>query len=146
MKEIIILCGIPTSGKSTFALYQQKIQGHIILSRDNIRDKFFGKNYVYSKQNEEEVTKIFNMWYNKYVKEGRSIILDNCHTKEVYLDNWLKQVPEGYTMRIVFFDIPLWKAYYRNIVRWILTGKHIPVKVIKDMKKSYDKINRKKYL
>lgn len=146
MKEIIILCGIPTSGKSTFALYQQKIHKHIILSRDNIRDKFFGKDYVHSRKNEEEITKIFNTWYNKYVKEEKDLILDNCHTKEVYLDNWLRQCPKGYTMRIVFFDISLWKAYYRNIVRWILTGKWIPFKVLNDMKKNYDKINKSKYL
>lgn len=143
--EIIVLSGIPNSGKSTWVRTQQEVDLYEVVSRDTIREIYFPAPYIYSKQNEEEVTRIFNSYLNRYVRWGRNIILDNTFCKESYINSFIKSKPERYTLRVVFFDCPLWKAYIRNVLRWIKTGKFIPFKVIQQMKINYDKIDKKKY-
>lgn len=145
MPEIVVYCGIPNSGKSSVAKTMQEISPYVIISRDAIREVHFPKPFIINKENENEVTKIFDFQYNKSTKRYRDIILDNTHCKEAYLNAEIKRKPEGYTLRIIFFDCPLWKAYIRNVLRWIMKGKFIPFEVIKQMKKNYDKIDKKKY-
>lgn len=142
--EIIILCGVPCSGKSTWANTYQEIHGHAIISRDDIREEFWEK-YSYTDSNEARVTKIFDRYLRQRIECSHDIILDNTHCSEKYLDAEIKRKPVGYTLRIMFFNCPLWLAHYRNIIRWATTGKYIPIKVINNMKKNYDKIQRDKY-
>lgn len=143
MPKIMILSGIPNSGKSTFTKqYQDSCS---IISRDTIRDVFFSRPYIYTKQNEDKVTKISNHLFDNAVLGQNNIILDNTHCKEKYIDEILRNIPEGYTPDIIFFDCPLWKAHVRNIIRYIWRGKWIPIKVMNDMYKNYNKINRQKY-
>lgn len=144
-KDLIILCGIPNSGKSTLAEKAKKYMGYHIISRDQIRIDLSGGKYVFDPKMENEVTRVFLFWFKEYVKNGYNIILDNCHTKEAYIDEYIKRKPDDYKIEVVFFDIPLWKAYYRNVKRWILTGKFIPFSVIKNMWINYNKIDKSKY-
>ena len=144
MPNAIILVGIPTSGKSTFCKGQDHYQ---VLSRDNIRYYLFGEKYKQNHQDELEVTARYDDVFGTWTRLGYNIILDNCHCRESYIIQALKNLEAaGYTVRIRFFDIPLWKAFYRNIKRRISTGKWIPWDVIKNMKANYDKIDKSKYL
>lgn len=146
-KQIIILCGIPCSGKSTWAKTNQSFYSEII-SRDTIRENSF-LNYKFSKRNEDIVTE--NLLFTverclEYSNPIKIIILDSCHTKEKYLDEIIKEYKnKHFIINIKFFDIPLWKAHYRNIIRYLITGKWIPIKVINSMYKNYNKINKNKY-
>jgi len=52
----------------------------------------------------------------------------------------IKENSTNYTCSVVEikrFDIPLWKAHYRNIMRYLKTGKWIPIKVMNSMYKNY---------
>ncbi len=51
-----------------------------------------------------------------------------------------------HNIQIKFFDVNLFKAQFRNIGRYLFTGKWIPIKIITQMYKNYNKINRKKYI
>jgi predicted kinase len=148
MKEIIILSGIPASGKSTWAWKNgwHSQFGATIISRDDIRDKYFSKPYVYTKHNEKVVTDYFNYELERAIRENRNVILDNTFCREIYIDEMLKQVQnENYNVYIKFFDIPLWKAKWRAIKRRLQTGKDVPLDVIENMKSNYDKIRKEKY-
>src|SRR4051812_7875210 len=103
MPEILLLSGIPTSGKSSWCRTHQEIHNYIIISRDDIREKYMCNPYIHSKHNENEVTRIFDYQYNKYTKMHANIILDNTYCKSGYLDAEIKRIPEGYTLRIIFF-------------------------------------------
>jgi len=46
---------------------------------------------------------------------------------------------------VKFIDVPLWKAYARNIWRNFKAGKWIPFNIIKAMYRNYNKINKDKY-
>jgi predicted kinase len=150
MAKIIVLCGIPASGKSTWT------KNHIAnnswdtksISRDDIRDKYFQQPYIYTKESEAQVTEFFNNKLQYCLEKGFNVILDNCHCREKYLDQFLSSPIfnlNTHTLYIKFFDIPLWKAYYRTIVRKFKTGKDVPLKIIHDMHRNYKKINREKY-
>src|SRR5688500_15342033 len=94
---LIILSGIPCAGKSTWSdrmteyLYlKYDCAPIIVISRDTIREAKYGKNYVFSKEREDEITKEFYK-YLGVVSTFRNavIILDNTHCKESYIDKYL---------------------------------------------------------
>lgn len=143
--EIIVLCGIPCSGKSTWAKYQNEIHFRSTISRDHYRCVEGDGKYKFDYKLEDRVTEICNTFYKNYTSVCFDIIIDNTHCSEKYLDYEIKRKPEGHTLRIIFFDCPLWKAYYRNVIRYFKTGKWIPFSVIRNMKRNYDKIDKKKY-
>ena len=144
-KQIIILCGIPCSGKSTFAKQQYNFTTDIV-SRDTIREKLAGKFYKFSSRFEDLVTNNFNFTLKTLINDLTTevIILDNTHCKEKYINEIIKKYSE-HNIKIKFFDISLWKAHHRNIIRYFKTGKWIPIKVINQMYKNYNKINKQKY-
>lgn len=147
MKTIEILCGIPCSGKSTYANDYYNNNFVFSISRDDIRESYhFNSPYVYSKQNENKVTEIFNKYCNCKLndKNFSIIILDNTHCKEKYIDEIIKQY-SNHNIVIKYFDISLFKAHYRNIIRYFKTDKWIPIKVMNQMYKNYNKINKQKY-
>lgn len=151
---VTILCGIPTSGKSTYAQdewrksFEQRgfYHGLRLISRDELRLKLYGEKYKPSSEKEKYITTVFNDTLERTIMLKRDIILDNTHCKEAYLKEALKRFENsGYIVYIKFFDLPLWKAFIRNWKRKLQTGKYIPWDVIKAMKKNYDKINKKNY-
>jgi predicted kinase len=151
---VIIMCGIPTSGKSTWAKAYQQMQYYPgddfrsfrIMSRDALRESIYGKDYKPSSDKEKYITEVYNKIMNDCIRLKKPMILDNTHCKESYLKEALKRF-EGtdYSVKIKFFDLPLWKAFVRNHKRKWQTGKFIPWNVIKAMKKNYDKINQTDY-
>lgn len=144
MPEIIILSGIPNSGKSSFR-GQKQFDSYIIICRDDVREHFWGKDYKYTRDNENRVTKICNETFETAVKAGVSIIIDQTNCKHSYIDEWIKRCPKDYTIKIKFFDIKLYEAILRNIYRHIVSGKYIPLNVLFSMKKNYQKLDKKKY-
>lgn len=149
MKTIEILVGIPCSGKSTYSYkrYSAGMNGVYDISRDSIRESSrFLQPYTFSKRKEELVTDIFNKKILMYfeLEDCTTLILDNTHCKEKYIDKIINKYAHE-NIKIKFFDIPLWKAHYRNIVRYFNTGKWIPIKVMNTMYRNYNKINKKKY-
>lgn len=140
MSEITILSGIPCAGKTTWS----EKQGKIVLSLDKYRESLFNK-YVYSKENEKIVKNKLYADLAYYLIRNQDVIIDNTHCKESLLDRFIKEY--GSTNRIIikFFDTPLWKSLYRNVIRYLKTGKYIPIDAIIQFYKNYKKINRKKY-
>lgn len=154
-KKIIILVGIPCSGKSTWANMFKYANAYIgyktgvteIISRDSIRLQLFGKNYKQHGEAEKRVTSTFNtLLHNRLSSHTCNIVvLDNTHCKESYISDIVYRYKDNYNIRVKFFDIPLWKAHWRNITRYLTTGKWIPIKVINQMYKNYNKINKQRY-
>jgi len=144
--QIIILVGIPTAGKSTWAYerYWNITESCYLLSRDRIREQLFGKKYHQNKHDEEIVTKRFYQILNIQLQICDTVILDNTHCHEKYITEIVDKYPNN-PIEVKFFDLPLYEAYFRNVKRYLLEGKWIPFKVIKSMHKNYLKINQNKY-
>lgn len=145
--KIIILCGIPCSGKTTWRknYIRNNSYNTVFLSRDYIRDTMFDGPYIYSTDNENAVTRIFEEKFKCLTSRGFDIIIDNTHYKTSYLNQMINKCINlgGYRVYIKFFNISLWKAYWRQFWRKRNGGQDVPYSVIKNMKKGYDKIDKK---
>ena|ERR1700749_3574213 len=155
---LIILSGISCSGKSRWVenmtswLYTWYGNAPVIvISKDAIRKAKFGENYKINPACEKYVDNEFFKQLGLAISFKHAvIIIDNPHCKEKFLDNYmsiframfLKGKVEIY---MKFFDIPLWKAQIRNILRYIRTGEYTPFEMMKSMYRSYHRIDRKKY-
>lgn len=149
----VILSGPPLSGKSTWAKKNKSFDYKNftkVISRDDVRMKVFCltnyNDYLFTSDNEAKVTRFYWSGVDEAAVRKWNICFDNTFCKESYIiDHCAKMFSYGYEVKIVWFDVPLWKLYLRNYIRRIQTGKWIPLKVIRDMKKNHQKINRKKY-
>lgn len=142
MPKLIILSGIPCSGKSTFAIYEKWVrERHLlpteIISRDEIRKQLNNNKLIFDRHLEGDVTKRFWVEFNNHIENNKSIIVDNTNCNPKYIREYIKKLPESYNWQILWFDIPLWKSYYRNIKRLIKEDKWIPFKVIRKFHKEY---------
>lgn len=149
--KIIILSGIPGSGKSTWSeWYVNHNYAAAIVSRDEIRETKFPQPYVYSKESESKVTELFNAQVDQLIAANWDIIIDNTNASHYWLLRTLKEMKsktenKTYNVYVKFFDISLWRALWRVRRRFKKTGKVVPKKVVKDMYKSYKKIDKFKY-
>lgn len=142
MPKCIILQGIPCSGKSSWAHKQDNISSTVIISCDQIREDFYGKSYKFSKEKEDIVWDNFYLRIRSYssLSVKPDIIIDNTNLRQKYIDNIKNNLAEDYEIEIKRFDVPLWKAHIRNIIRRIKTGKWIPIKVMNNFHKRYKQL------
>lgn len=125
-REIIILRGIPGSGKST---YSEKLmgQGWKRLNKDCIRTML--NNYSLDNSDEDIVHQIQMNSLRILMKKGRNIVIDNTHTKSKYVKELIKAIKENqirneqdnirfeYGVRIKHVDVSLETAIERNAKR-----------------------------
>jgi len=88
MKKMIVLIGIPGSGKSTFANKLAKEEGFIRVNRDDIRMSCFGTEH--NPAIEGSVTAIEQNIIKTALKSGKSVVIDNCNVKQSYRNEFMK--------------------------------------------------------
>lgn len=105
--DVIIMCGISGSGKSTVASEYANKHGYQIISRDSIREKLgmtsADKKFKGSKKQEEKVTEVFNERMVHYAKFGIPFIIDNMNLIERYRN--------GYKELLKDYDL-VWSCVY----------------------------------
>jgi predicted kinase len=84
MSNIYILCGLPGSGKSTWARNKVKEDNYntLILSKDDIRTMIHGE-YQFNHLTEDTVKDILMWSIMGYVVRNKDIILDETHISKV---------------------------------------------------------------
>lgn len=81
--RLILLVGLPRSGKSTWAAGQDCP----VVSRDTIRLKLHGKAFL--PDSEDAVSRIEELAVRQLRAEGHpAIILDSTHFRQEYIDRW----------------------------------------------------------
>lgn len=93
MQKLILMCGLPGSGKSTIAQQtQQKTKENtIIISRDNLRTMLFGtyENYDFNKDNEALVKRITFGALDVAIEKGFNIIIDETNLTKKKRRSWI---------------------------------------------------------
>jgi predicted kinase len=115
--EIIVMCGLPGSGKSTwvknFIKYNKSLKSSkniIVLSRDDIREELFGSRDDI--EHEKEVTELFEKRLRAALLERASIIIDNTNIKFKTRERYRKLADEyGYAYFIKYIERPLDELY-----------------------------------
>ena len=134
-KEIIMICGVPNSGKSTYI----KNLNLPVLSRDNIvMELGNGLNYTdaWKIVNHNEVNKIFQNRMKELKKHNKFIIdLTNLSwkTRKQYFHYY-----NEYKFNVKFLMTDFETIHKRNIKRFIKEGKNIPYEVIINMMKKVE--------
>lgn len=132
-----MLCGIPTSGKSTFSK-DPKYKDYVRISSDDIlqeiaKQKKTTYNAVFSKYI-NVAQKVMMKLLKNAVREGKSIIWDQTNIDIKQRQEKLKLIPKEYQKTAVYFIIPIKEAIERNTKR---DGKVIPPDVIENMCKKF---------
>lgn len=143
MPKLLILVGIPYSGMERYA--QKHKKEYEIVSRDHIRDEMYGKNCAITTYTEDGVDKKFKFKLEKAYFLHLNVMLNNSNCKEEYIDQIRAECPAFYDIEVKFFSVSLWKAFLTNYIRHLAGERFIPLRIMKLLKRSYNKINKKKY-
>lgn len=142
MKTLYILCGIPGSGKSTFARESlKKLRGSTaIVSRDEIRFSLVKENEDYFSK-EKEVFRHFIEEIKTELSFKDNVIVDathlNINSRTKLLRALSGEILKDVYVFAVYFNVPLEVCLNRNSKR---TGrKFVPEDKIKTMFKSFTK-------
>ena len=128
-KTLIILVGLPRSGKSTIACQLQDTGNAMRLNADTIRYNMYGENYIGSL--EPYVWAEFEHMYKYLLQTGINICIDNTNIKQSNRETLIKSAKEyGYKKIYEFFiDTPMETCFQRAME----TGKEYLLDVIARM-------------
>ena len=140
-KEIILLVGLPASGKST---YISKMKGkYVIASNDLYVEKIAKKikltyTEAFDKINRDDTIGNTKKEFDKAISKGRSVIIDNTNMNKKERSYFMKNTSEDYKRIAIIFKISDSELKKRLEKRGKETGKIIPDEVIKKMKSKYE--------
>ena len=125
MNKLLILQGIPASGKSTFAKQwvEEDPKTRVIVNRDSIR-RGLGVYWVSSR--EELVSAIEQSMVKLGMSFNYDICLDSTNLNPSYLSKWVKFADEHkYIIEYKIFDISLEEALERDKNREFPVGEKV---------------------
>ena len=138
--ELIMLCGIPTSGKSTYVSeLLLDYPDAVVLSTDNYIERVAretGKTYneVFESSIKKAGDHLYRQLYGAR-DEGKVVIWDQTNLTSKTRKKKLKNFPFSYTKRCVYFEVSIDEALERNKRR---EGKFIPKEVLKRMYSQFE--------
>lgn len=112
--ELVILRGLPGSGKTTFA---KSIPGHKRVNKDDLRAML--DNSVFNKENESIVHQIQTDLILRFLRRGQSVIVDNTNLKDSGvrdLHRLAESVGDVFVNEL-WFDAPFGECMVRNAAR-----------------------------
>ena len=136
--KILILIGIPASGKSTWAKdYVRRNADWIRVNRDDFR-KMLKNAQVCEPKIEDLITSLVNDTISKSLMKKQNVIVDNTNLKERYINDIIKEFSHSADIDYRVFDISLDKAIERDEARDPKVGEGVIKKMFKDYKNLVD--------
>jgi len=141
MTEIVVMRGLPASGKSTWAKawYWQAPELRARVSRDDIRaqvfdavDERYAPYFLQSDLHEKEevVTALEDRTVKALLATGKSVVIDATHIRRSYISRWADLASRtGSAFSVKLIDTPLDICLERDAARPFPVGE----KVIRDM-------------
>jgi predicted kinase len=98
MTSLVLLTGLPATGKSVVAGRLAEKYGFVILSTDDLRQSLFGKDYGETRKNgkvrEELVRKILDCSKRQVILGGFDLVIDTCSPTDKFRKRML-EMPEN---------------------------------------------------
>ena len=140
MKKIVILRGLPASGKSTFAkqLVKENPGLYKRINRDDLREMF--DTYHFSRDNEKFVKRVRDLLIREALRDGKHVIVDdtNLSSKNINRITQLseehrKKTGEPVEVTVKEFEVSLAEALERDAKR----EKRVGERVIRKMHRQF---------
>lgn len=130
-RKVIVLVGIPSSGKSTWATeFVKKNSKWVRINRDDYR--FMMKNLpTMDNRGEKLITKLVDDAVISALNSNFDVIIDQTNVKEKYLQHWCDLLKCRADVEFKIFDIPYKVALERDSKRERSVGEQV-------LKKMYD--------
>lgn len=152
MPKIIILIGLPASGKSTWRNnYIVKNSNTIVISNDDCLEKIGKeKRLTYNQSiHDNDIQEYCKKYRNDLMKYGFDndidIIVDMTNMSKKSRNRSKGNVPKSYQIDYVLFDIPRCIINHNNFERYISTGKYISDYVYSIMENNFEWPDEKEY-
>lgn len=132
--KLLMLKGLPASGKSTYARELITTKGYARLNKDDIRKMMH--NSKWSKKNEAQVIEFRNNVVFNLLQEGNDVVVDDTNFAPQHQQDLMETAKEANaSFEVLFIDTPLEECISRNEKR----ADKVPLNVITGM---YDKYIR----
>jgi len=125
--ELLMLKGLPASGKSTHAR-ELVDKGYVRVNKDDLRKML--NNGQYSRPNEAAVLKFRDTIINESLQNGKNVVVDDTNFEQKHYDR-LSEIAQNQQVnfRVLFIDTPLEDCIKRNEAR----ADKVPLEVIYQM-------------
>lgn len=139
--KIIMMKGLPASGKTTYAKELVDTQKYVRVNKDDLRSMM--DNGKWSKGNEKRVLRLRDQIIRDAVKSGSSVVVDDTNFEDRHRDRIAALAEEcGADFEVLFIDTPLEECISRNEQR----ANKVPISVINNMYKKYIAPLREKHV
>jgi len=127
-QKVIILSGLPGSGKSTYAKQLVDTLGWKRINKDELRAMV--DNSKWSEKNENMIVKLRNDLLLKFIEDGYSVVVDDTNFAQSHIDT-IKEICAGELVEceVLFFDTPLYECIERDSKRENPVGKKVIIKM-----------------
>lgn len=116
--KIILLCGIPCSGKTTWTKQYLKDNTNTIrVNRDDLRVMLRDQGFV-DKPLEDIISAVQSLIVCEAQVEKIDVIIDATNCKLKYLQSWVDTFEHIFDIRVKLFEIDRGEAYSRNSKRY----------------------------
>lgn len=106
MKELIIMCGLPRSGKSTKCREEWQPMGYVVVNPDKMRIAYHGKAFYPEK--EREVWTMAEVFVKMLMLQGNNIVLDATNISVKGRAKWIDIAKQN---------------KYKAFIHWVQTDK-----------------------
>lgn len=125
MRKILVLMGLPASGKSSFAAkFIADNQSYRRVNKDSIRVMI---NFsAWTRKDENLVQSIRDAVIHEILTSGYNVVIDDTNLQQVHIDKF-EQFAEYYGCELVFkyFDVPLEECIARDSQRVGRVGEEV---------------------
>lgn len=131
MVKLIVMCGLPASGKSTLAKELSQKYEAVILSSDSIREELYGDEGI-----QGDSTKVFELLHhraNKYLSEGKNVIYDATNINRKRRVHMIKNELKADEYICYYINKTLGECYYNDMNRDRRVGFSVIERMYKTM-------------
>lgn len=131
--KLLVLKGLPASGKSTYAKRLVEEQGFVRTNKDTIRKEMFGGEY--KRKDEKKVVKERDRLVKEALEQGKDVVVDDTNLNPIHIKELLaiaREYDAHFEVDDSFLDVPLQECIERDKHREDMVGEQVIRKMFHD--------------